>query len=297
MQSGLVFNIQRYCVQDGPGIRTTVFLKGCPLDCPWCHNPEGRSSEPEVRVWEGRCVRCGRCAEVCPQRVGGNGRPAGPDAACRRCGACVSACPAGARQMVGRWWTAAEVVAEVLKDRVFYDDSGGGVTLSGGEPLMQPEFARAVLEACRAEGIGTALDTCGFGPQADLLALAPWVDLFLYDVKIVDDRLHPRFTGVSNARILENLRALGDAGAAIWIRVPLVPGFNDAEEHIEAAARLAASIPSVRQVDVLPYHRLGARKGGAREGSPLPAESPSPQRLNEVADRFRALGLPTRTHG
>jgi pyruvate formate lyase activating enzyme len=299
MEDGLVFNIQRYSIHDGPGIRTTVFLKGCPLDCWWCHNPESQSGEPEIVAIEGRCIRCGECRKACPQEGrAARGDPAASkepprDFRCIRCGACVAACPTGARQMVGRRMTVAEVVAEVLKDRVFYEESGGGVTISGGEPLMQPRFLVGLLASCRTQGIHTAVDTCGYAPPADLLAAAPLADLFLYDLKLMDDAGHRRYTGASNATVLDNLRALGRVHDRIWIRVPIIPGVNDDAENLEAAARLAASIPGVRQVNLLPYHEAGAYKS-PRLGKPyrLGVAAPAaPASMNEAAARFRAAGL------
>ncbi|MCX5677184.1 MAG: glycyl-radical enzyme activating protein [Planctomycetota bacterium] len=311
MESGLVFNIQKYSIQDGPGIRTTVFLKGCPLDCWWCHNPEGQSPEPEITVIEGRCMRCGECRRVCvrgpvrPPVLGGGSPaaagcgPAGEPAACTLCGKCVEACPTGARQMVGRRMNAAEVLAEVLKDRVFYEESGGGVTFSGGEPLRQPRFLKALLQACRDAGLHTAVDTCGFAPKEDLLAVAPLADLFLYDLKFMDESRHARFTGASNVSILDNLRALGGIHGNIWIRVPIIPGLNDSARELEALARCAASVPGVRQVNVLPYHGAGAYKS-PRVGRAYRLQEtapPSPEYMEDVAARFRGHGLSVRIGG
>ena len=309
MESGIVFNIQKYSIQDGPGIRTTVFLKGCPLDCWWCHNPESQSPEPEITVIEGRCMRCGECRKVCvrgPVRppvlgggAGGTRGPAGEPAACTLCGKCVEACPTGARQMVGRRMNAAEVLAEVLKDRVFYEESGGGVTFSGGEPLRQPRFLQALLQACRDAGLHTAVDTCGFAPKEDLLAAAPLADLFLYDLKFMDESRHARFTGASNVSILDNLRALGDIHGNIWIRVPIIPGLNDSARELEALARCAASVPGVRQVNVLPYHGAGAYKS-PRVGRAYRLQEtapPSPEYMEDVAARFRGHGLSVRIGG
>jgi pyruvate formate lyase activating enzyme len=286
--SGRVFNIQRYSLHDGPGIRTTVFLKGCPARCLWCHNPEGQSFAPEVLVVETRCASCGTCAAVCP-----HGAPPPGSGLCTACGACVEACPAGARQLAGREMTVAAVVDEVLRDRVFYEESGGGVTFSGGEPLAQPEFLAGLLAGCRAAGIHTAVDTCGFSSPERLLALASLVDLFLFDVKLVDDSRHRALTGLPAAPILDNLRSLAAVHRNVWIRVPVVPGHTDAEVDVAATAALAAGLPGVRRVSLLPYHRTGTQKlRRLGRTSPLDALAPpSPARLDTLAALFRERGL------
>ena len=297
-QSGLVFDIQRYSIHDGPGIRTTVFMKGCPLDCWWCHNPESQLAEPEIVVGESRCVRCGECLKVCPNgRVSGSAGAEGPP--CTLCGACVAACPTGARRLAGERLTVGKVMAEVLKDRIFYEDSGGGATFSGGEPLLQPRFLTRLLEACRGAGLHTAVDTCGFAPWDDLLAVAPLTNLFLYDLKGADSRSHMDHTGVSSALIFDNLRALGAVHNNLWLRVPILPGLNDDDAQLEAMASLAASIAGVRQVNLLPYHQTGMHKfrqlGRAYRLEGL--APPSPERMEEVAARFRAFGLKVRVGG
>ncbi len=288
---GRVFDVQRFSLHDGPGIRTTVFLKGCPARCLWCHNPESQSFAPEVLVVETRCVSCGTCKAVCP-----HGAPPPGSGLCTACGACVETCPAGARRLAGRETTAAGVVAEVLRDRVFYEESGGGVTFSGGEPLAQSEFLAALLEGCRAAGIHTAVDTCGFAPRERLLALVPLVDLFLFDVKLVDDARHRDLTGLPAAPILENLRALATVHGGVWIRVPVVPGHTDAEDDVAATASLVAGLPGVRQVSLLRYHRTGAAKA-RRLGREYPLDAlapPSPARLDALAALFREHGLAVR---
>jgi len=284
--TGLVFDIQRFSLFDGPGIRTTVFLKGCPLQCAWCHNPEGIVPHAELLFQPEQCVGCGACVAVCPEGAhrfeikeeARAARAAQDDAAaagqpwsapvghvlerklCTVCGACAPACPSKALELCGQRMTVGAVMAIVLRDRGYYMDSGGGLTLSGGEPLFQPAFATALLGAARAEGLHTAIETSGCGGWTDLEALLPLTDLFLYDVKETDPQRHRAFTGVPLAPILDNLRRLVAAGANVRLRLPVVPGYNDRPDHIEAVARLAQSLPGLEGADLLPYHRLGEGK-------------------------------------
>ena len=296
MRDGLVFNLQRYSVHDGPGIRTTVFLKGCPLRCGWCHNPEGISRQPEFLILENRCLGCGACRRACRFGALVDGQSVLPAhvPACVRCGACVDACPTQARQIAGLKWGVPELLDAVQRDRLFYDDSGGGVTFSGGEPLAQPEFLRAALLACRSVGLHTAVETCGLARTEDLLAIVPGADLFLYDLKLMDEAKHRQHTGMSNGLILENLLALGRAGCRIWIRVPVIPGINDSAEDLDATARFAATIPGVQRVDLLPYHRAGLQKS-RRLGRTNPlanVPTPSAEAMAEAAEIFKNTASP-----
>jgi pyruvate formate lyase activating enzyme len=300
MEEGLVFNIQRYSTSDGPGIRTTVFLKGCPLCCPWCHNPESMLGGPEVVIHESRCISCGSCLEVCPgdaalHSLQGERR----DSECTLCGRCVEVCPADARELAGRVMNVQALVDEVARDTVFFDDSGGGVTFSGGEPLAQPRFLIRSLELCRERGIHTAVDTSGFGSREHLLEAAGHTDLFLFDIKMMDDERHRRFTGVPGEPILSNLRALAERHDVIWIRVPVIPGINDDAANLEATARLAASIPSVRRVCLLPYHRTGLGKFErlGRECRLTDLAPPTREHMEGLARSFEAVGMETSIGG
>jgi pyruvate formate lyase activating enzyme len=299
MQSGLVFNIQHYSLHDGPGIRTTVFLKGCPLACAWCHNPEGLRRGVEIMAVEQHCIVCGECRESCPVTVGGEGPLPGRVDGCVTCGACVEVCPTGARQAVGEEMTVEAVVAEVLKDRTFYEESGGGVTISGGEPLAQARFTVALLEAFRREGLHTVLDTTGMGRTEDLLAAARLSDLVLYDLKAFDADLHRRLTGLSNVPILENLRVLDGAGPAYWVRMPIVPGMNDGSEDLARSAALIGGLQNAKQLCLLPFHRAGMHKferlGMRHELDGV--ETPSDERMREVAALFAGCGVPLRIGG
>ena len=293
--TGLVFNIQKFSVSDGPGIRTTVFLKGCPLCCSWCHNPEGLAPQAELIVAENRCAVCGACRAACPfgKALAGSGVLPTRNKECDLCERCVEACPTGARQLVGREMSVDEVMAEILKDKIFYDESGGGATFSGGEPLTQAAFVLALLTECKAQGIRIALDTCGFGCTEDLLALGRLADLVLFDVKLMDEARHQQHCGVPNGPILANLRALAAVHDQLWLRVPVIPGVNDDAENLTAIAQLAASLPRVRQVTLLPYHNTGLSKH-ARVGhkyAHADLKSPTDEQMFAAKKYFRDCGV------
>ena len=248
MITGRILHLQRLSTEDGPGIRTTVFFKGCPLRCAWCHNPESLSLELQTQWFAVRCIGCQTCVETCP-----NGCLTMTRAGlvidrkrCQACGKCVEACPSGAREMLGRIVYVEQVLAELLKDRAYYEKSGGGVTLSGGEPTFQPDFAEALLRGLKAQGISTALDTCGLCPAHTLDRLLPYTDLVLFDLKLLDPAAHRAFTGASNGQILENLDRLRDQihrqerPIGLWIRTPLIPGATDTDENLSAIGRYLA---------------------------------------------------------
>jgi pyruvate formate lyase activating enzyme len=278
-----------------------VFLKGCPLSCPWCQNPETRDREPQVAVSKSRCMLCGTCAEVCPAEAitRSNGRLEFDRATCVRCGDCIESCPSKAREMIGKVVTVPEFVEAVARDEVFYDESRGGVTFSGGEPLAQAEFVMASLEACRQRGFHTAVDTSGYVPTETLLAVADRTDLFLYDLKIMDADRHRTELGVSNALILDNLRRLDERGSRIWIRVPLVPGMTDDEANLEALATFIAGLANASPVHVLPYHRVGAGKY-ERLGMPYPGgriQPPDDTDISRVVAQLSSFGLRVKVGG
>ena len=288
--TGTIFDIKRYAIHDGPGIRTTVFLKGCSLSCPWCHNPESQNPSPELLFWEERCVQCATCIAACPEEAISQ-RDDHIDTnrdRCIACGTCVPLCPNRAREVLGHTVTVDDVIREIEKDVLFYDESGGGVTLSGGEPLFQPTFTHAVLRECKDRDIHTALDTCGDVAENSLLDIAEVTDLFLYDLKLIDPQAHKRRTGVSNKRILSNLRRLDEHGERIWIRIPLIAKINDDPDDIDHLGAFIATLNSIEAVQLLPYHHSGVQKLKRLGRVPtLDLNSPSREETEQIAERLR----------
>ena len=296
MGTPLVSNLQRFSVDDGPGIRTTVFLKGCNLRCLWCHNPECIGAGRTLQLTERACISCGRCVPCCPNGV----HEITPEGAhllhrerCTACGACAEICLSAALTLVGDAYEPEELVQLLERDRKYYESSGGGVTLSGGDPMLYPEYTAAVLKLLKERGIHTAVDTAGCVPWEHFQQVLPWADLFLYDVKAATDALHRKLTGVSNGPVLDNLRRLSEAGMRIFVRTPVIPGCNDSLEEQAAIAELLAALPRPpEQVALLPYHDYGVGKYAAI-GLPEPPDfrKPEAEQMEELAELFRRKGL------
>ena len=257
MQTGIVFDIQRCCLDDGPGLRTTVFLKGCPLTCLWCHNPESQSPRPQLSFDYEKCVGCGRCVELCPCHVWVDGQHTVLWDQCTACGKCRDVCPEGALDIKGREYTVGEVLREVRKDEIFYRRSGGGVTLSGGEPCAQPEFLAEILKACRELGIHTAVETSGAASRSALESIVPYTDLFLWDYKATENSRF--FIGADSQALLKNMEHLLSLGGNVRLRCPIIPGVGDNETHLSAIAALSRKY-GFESVEILPYHNMGIYK-------------------------------------
>ena len=291
MHTGRIFQIKRFAVHDGPGVRTTVFFKGCPLRCRWCHNPEGLESAPQLAYYPSKCLSCGECL-ICPtgaHTVGENGHVF-DRAKCTACGACAKVCLGAALLFYGREVGVEDLLPELLADRAFYENSGGGVTLSGGECLCQSAFCAELLQALKGQGIHTAVDTCGAVPRAAFEAVLPYTDLFLYDIKAADEEVHRRATGQSNRLILENLAYLDGRGAKIEVRVPFVPGYNDAE--IGRIAELLKPLRNLTGVRVLPYHDLAGSKYLSLGMRPtLPPDLPTAAQIAAAEQALAAAGF------
>ena len=300
----LLFDLKRYALHDGPGIRTTLFLKGCPLRCVWCHNPESWSSGKQRLYKQAKCIGCASCVEACPEGalvltpegIRPTGRP------CRTCGACADACPALAMEICGREWPMDELMAEIEKERGVMEDSGGGVTLSGGEPLLHPSYTLELLEELGRRGFHRAVDTTLFAAPETVQAVAAACELFLVDLKSMDSAVHRRYTGVPNERILENLRMVASLGHPYRIRIPLIAQVNASEENIAATATFLRSLDrQPDSVDLLPYHDIGKGKherlGTVYNPEALSLSAPSKEDQARCVDQLEAAGLTVRIGG
>jgi pyruvate formate lyase activating enzyme len=260
---GITFNLQQFSTEDGPGIRTTVFLKGCIMRCAWCHNPEGLSHAPDLVWYDTRCIAARNCLAACPQAALAL-TPQGMTIDrkhCTVCGDCARACPSGALEVIGQSWTPDSLLQELLKDQVFYETSGGGITFSGGEPMLQDDFLAEILPLCRQHGLHVALDTCGAVAWSRYERVLPWIDLVLFDLKLIDPRQHLAATGHSNEHILENARLISKHGVPMWVRTPVVPGYTDSMANITGIGHfINHNLPTVQRWDLLAYTNLGRPK-------------------------------------
>lgn len=308
MQNGTIFDLKKYSINDGPGIRTTVFFNGCPLSCLWCHNPESQSLTPELLYRAGRCLRCGACIEVCPEGAISESNFSRNLKAenletfdsiitdrtkCTRCETCIDTCYSGAREFAGRQVTVDEVMSEIKRDIPFYDESGGGVTFSGGEPLMQPTFLSALLKECKKHEIHTVVDTSGFANWKIFEQIRADVHLFLYDLKHMDSVRHREVTGVPNEGILENLRRLSAVGAKCIIRIPLIPGINDDEKNLAESGKFLAGLSNVESVELMGYHDIAQAKYEAldREYLLTGTQPPTDAEMHYAANILQSFGL------
>lgn len=292
--SAVITRIQRYCLNDGPGTRTTLFFKGCPLNCKWCHNPENISKSQEIIVSSYKCIGCGTCQMVCPNHLDSE--------KCLSCGKCAQSCPSGARELAGVEYTVNSLLKEIVCDIPFFEESGGGITFSGGEPLINAGFLLELLPYLKEKEIHVALDTCGYASTELFLQVTQQVDLVLFDLKAVTPQLHEVYTGVSNSLIIKNLSQFcelsgrQEEGADLWIRIPIIPGINDGAEEIEKMISLLGSLPSgsFSQINLLPYHRIGQDKYQrlGKEYTLTETPEPSKEQMEELRKRFISLGRP-----
>jgi len=299
-RTGIIFDIKRFAVHDGPGIRTTVFFKGCPLRCWWCHNPEGISPSKQFSFFQVLCINCGRCIEICPGDAIEDPEKglARNTELCVLCERCIEVCPTTARKMIGRKIDVDEVMTEIQKDIMYFDASDGGVTISGGEPLMQPEFLRGILEACRSAGIHTTIDTTGYSPPKVFESLMDLIDLYLYDIKLLDDDMHRRYTGVSNRHILDNLRTSINEGKHVILRFSLIPGITDTKKNIEDLVRFLPSVSGVDEIHLLPFHNVHEKyQRLGEECRMMTVGPPASERLASIREELERTGIRVKIGG
>lgn len=298
-KKGFIFDLQRYSIHDGPGIRTLIFFKGCRLRCQWCSNPESWHTYPQILYDESACVQCGACIEVCPhQAISREGKQIVTDRnICQGCGGCVDVCYYGARRIAGKYMSVDELVREIEKDTIFYRNSNGGITLSGGEVLMQADFAARLLKACKKDGFHTAIETCGLGKFSEIEKLLPYLDLVLYDLKHLDDEKHREQTGTSNAEILSNFKTLVGKNVPVVPRLPIIPGLNDSPKDLENVCALLNEL-GLKKFDILSYHRLGMSKY-AELGYDYTLKKLTPfssGQLDEIMEFFESRGFEVNLH-
>lgn len=300
MASADIINIQKYSIHDGPGIRTTVFFKGCPLNCWWCHNPESQNKGPEIMFFKERCTGCGSCFKGCPANAIEliEGYPVVNESNCTLCGKCSDFCLSNARELVGKDITVKNLMKEIIKDEVFYEESNGGVTFSGGEPLMHADYLSNVLKICKDKGIHTAVDTCGYAVWEQFEKIVDKVDLFLFDIKHMNNEKHIKYMGVENVIILENLKKLSERGSNIYIRLPIIAGVNDDDENIDKAVDFLSKL-NIIHVNLLPYHKMGMDKYRRLniEYKLSGLEKPSDEVINKIAEKFKSAGIKIKIGG
>ena len=275
----IIFDIERGSYVDGPGIRTTVFFKGCNLRCAWCHNPESQSAKAQMMFYKNKCTGCGKCREKCPNSM----------EKCDLCGKCVLYCPNDAREICGKEYTVNEVMREILKDKEVYETSGGGVTFSGGECMLQIDFLEEILKECKNHGIHTAVDTAGHVPYALFERILPYTDLFLYDVKCLDSDKHKKYTGVGNELILDNLKKLLKMNTPLWIRIPIIPTVNDSCEEMTAMRQFLDTHGRPERVELLPYHKMGEHKYAAISRTAEGFSTPKDEKMTELKNIFSCI--------
>ena len=299
---GIVFNIQRFSIHDGPGVRTTIFFKGCPLRCLWCDNPEGQKAAPEMVFWKERCILCETCVGICPHNAIKTARRKSKiivKSRCTVCGRCLDTCYSRALEQTGRYVSIDEVLEEVNRDRIFFEASGGGITASGGEPTAQPEFVVELLRRCKERQIHTAIETCGYAEWSILEKVLKYTDLVLYDIKEMDPVKHKEFVGVHNDLILENARKISSDLIPMVVRIPIIPGYNDSERNIEATGRFISELRRVSEVNLLPYHRFGEAKykrlGLKYELKEL--KPPREENIKSIREAMESYGLEVKIGG